>query len=156
MNDAAVRARLAELHLELPPPPQALAAYVPCVLFGGVAFVAGQVPMVNGALLNPGTIGARVTIDEGAASARQAALQVLSVLADALDGFDRLQRLVQVSVFVASSPDFVDHPKVANGASELFVGVLGDAGKHTRMAVGVSSLPLGACVEVAAIATVAR
>jgi enamine deaminase RidA (YjgF/YER057c/UK114 family) len=95
-----------------------------------------------------------VTIDEGAAAAGQAALQALSVLRDELHGFDRLERLVQVSVFVASTPDFVDHPKVANGASELLVRILGDQGTHARAAVGVASLPLGASVEVALTAAI--
>jgi enamine deaminase RidA (YjgF/YER057c/UK114 family) len=95
-----------------------------------------------------------VTIDEGVAAARQAALQALSVLRDALGGFARLERIAQVSVFVSATPDFIDHPKVANGASELLVEVLGDAGAHARAAVGVSSLPLDASVELTLTAVV--
>ena len=76
------------------------------------------------------------------------------MLRDTLHGFDRLERILQVTVLVASTPDFVDHPKVANGASELLVDVLGDEGKHARVATGASSLPLGACVEVAVVAAV--
>jgi len=154
MDDTAILARLLELDLELPPPPTALAAYIPCVVHDGVAFVSGQVPFVAGSVMHPGHLGDRVTIEEGAAAARQAALQALSVLRDALNGFDRLQRLLQVTVFVASTPDFVDHPKVANGASELLVQVLGEQGGHARAAVGMSSLPLGVCVEVALTAAV--
>jgi enamine deaminase RidA (YjgF/YER057c/UK114 family) len=154
MNDTDILARLSDLGLELPPPPTALAAYVPSVLSGGLAFIAGQIPMSSGSVLHPGRLGDRVTIEEGAAAARQAALQSLSVLRDALGGFGRLERIVQVSVFVAASPDFVDHPKVANGASELLVEVLGDGGAHARAAVGVASLPLGASVEVALTAAV--
>ena len=154
MDDAAILARLFELDIVLPPPPTALAAYVPCVVDGGLAFIAGQVPAVAGTLVSPGRLGDRVTIQEGAAAARQGALQALSVLRDALNGFDRLTRLLQVTVFVASTPDFVDHPKVANGASEVLVGVLGEDGAHARVAVGVASLPLGACVEVALTAAV--
>jgi enamine deaminase RidA (YjgF/YER057c/UK114 family) len=154
MDDTVILARLLELDLELPPPPTALAAYIPCVVHDGVAFVSGQVPFVAGSVMHPGHLGDRVTIEEGAAAARQAALQALSVLRDALNGFDRLQRLLQVTVFVASTPDFVDHPKVANGASELLVQVLGEQGGHARAAVGMSSLPLGVCVEVALTAAV--
>jgi enamine deaminase RidA (YjgF/YER057c/UK114 family) len=154
MDDTAILSRLSELSLELPPPPSALAAYVPCVITDGLAFVAGQIPMSAGTVLSPGHLGDRVTIDEGSAAARRAALQALSVLRDALGGFDRLERLLQVSVFVASTPDFVDQPKVANGASELFVEVLGDAGAHARAAVGVASLPLGASVELTVTAAV--
>jgi enamine deaminase RidA (YjgF/YER057c/UK114 family) len=154
MNDAAILARLSELGIELPPPSKPVAAYVPCVVANGVAFVAGQVPMVSGALLHPGHLGEDVAVADGAAAARQAALQALSVLRDALGGFDRLERIAQVTVFVAATPDFVDHPTVANGASELLVEVLGEAGQHARAAVGMSSLPLGASVEVALTAAV--
>ena len=154
MDDAAILTRLFELDLELPAPPSALAVYTPCVVHGGLAYVSGQVPMVAGSVLFPGHLGQRVTIEEGAAAARQAALQALSVLRDGLGGFERLERLLQVTVYVAPTPDFVDHPKVANGASELLIEVLGDAGGHARAAVGMSSLPLGVCVEVALTAAV--
>ena len=154
MDDTEILARLFELDMELPPPTRPVAAYVPCVVANGLAFVAGQVPMSSGSVLHAGHLGERVTIDEGAAAARQAALQALSVLREALNGFDRFERIVQVTVFVAATPDFVDHPKVANGASELFVQILGEAGEHARAAVGMSSLPLGASVEVALMAAV--
>ncbi len=154
MNDAAILARLSELDIELPPPPVALAAYVPCVVEGGLAFVSGQVPAVAGAVLFPGHLGDQVAIEEGAQAARQAALQALAVLRDTLHGFDRLTRVLQVTVFVASTPDFTDHPKVANGASEVLVEILGEAGAHARAAIGMAALPLGACVEVALTAAV--
>jgi enamine deaminase RidA (YjgF/YER057c/UK114 family) len=154
MNDTEILARLFELDLELPPAAKPVAAYVPCIVSNGLAFVAGQVPMSSGSVLHPGHLGDRVTIDEGAVAARQAALQALSVLREALNGFDRLEQIVQVTVYVAATPDFVDHPKVANGASELFVQILGEAGEHARAAVGMSSLPLGASVEVALTAAV--
>jgi enamine deaminase RidA (YjgF/YER057c/UK114 family) len=154
MDDTEINARFLELGIELPAPPSAIAAYVPCVVRDGMAFVAGQIPMDAGAVMHAGHLGERVSIEEGAAAARQAALQALSVLRDTLHGFDRLERILQVTVLVAATPDFVDHPTVANGASELFVDVLGDEGKHARVATGASSLPLGACVEVAVIAAV--
>jgi enamine deaminase RidA (YjgF/YER057c/UK114 family) len=155
MDDTDINARFLELGIELPPPPAAIAAYVPCIVRDGMAFVAGQIPMESGSVMHPGHLGDRVSIDDGAAAARQAALQALSVLRDTLHGFDRLERILQVTVLVAATPDFVDHPKVANGASELLVDVLGADGKHARVATGASSLPLGACVEVAVIAAVA-
>jgi enamine deaminase RidA (YjgF/YER057c/UK114 family) len=154
MDEDAILTRLFELGLELPPPPAALAAYAPCVAHGGFAFVAGQIPAIEGGVLHPGHLGDRVTVDEGAEAARRAALQALSALRDGLGGFERLERLVQVTVFVASTPDFVDHPRVANGASKLLADVLGEEGRHARAAVGVASLPLGACVEVAVTAAV--
>ena len=155
MDDTEINARFLELGIELPPPPSAIAAYVPCVVRDGMAFVAGQIPMEGGAVMHPGHLGDHVSIDDGRAAARQAALQALSVLRDTLHGFDRLERILQVTVLVAATPDFVDHPTVANGASELLVDVLGEQGKHARVAVGASSLPLGACVEVAVVAAVA-
>ena len=156
MDDTEINARFLELGIELPPPPSAIAAYVPCIVRDGTAFVAGQIPMEAGAVMHTGHLGDRVSIEDGAAAARQAALQALSVLRDTLHGFDPLERIVQVTVLVAATPDFVDHPKVANGASELFVDVLGEEGKHARVATGASSLPLGSCVEVAVIAAVTR
>jgi len=149
-----VEERLAELGLELPPPPQAIAAYVPVVVHGSLAFVAGQVPMVDGALLHAGALGDSVSIEDGQEAARRAVLQSLSALRDALGSFDRLQRILKLDVFVASTPSFTDQPKVANGASELLVDVLGEAGRHARAAVGVASLPLGASVEVVVTAAV--
>ena len=146
--------RLAELGLELPPPPQAIAAYLPVVVHGNLAFVAGQVPMVDGALLHAGTLGDSVSIEDGQEAARRAVLQSLSALRDALGSFDRLERILKLDVFVASAPTFTDQPKVANGASELLVDVLGEAGRHARAAVGVPSLPLGASVEVVVTAAV--
>ena len=152
MNDDAILARLAELGLELPPPPQALASYVPCVVHGSTAWVAGQIPLLEGVPSPAGLLGDGVTVQDGAAGARRAALQVLAALRGELGSFDPLERMVQVSVFVAAAPGFAEHPAVANGASDLFVEVLGEAGRHARAAVGCSSLPLGAAVEVTAVA----
>jgi enamine deaminase RidA (YjgF/YER057c/UK114 family) len=149
MNDADAVQRLAELGVELPPPPQALAAYVPVRRVGGLAFVAGQVPMVDGAVLHPGRLGEGVSVEQGAEATRRAALQALAALRGAFGTFDPIEAIAQVTVFVAATPDFTQHPQVANGASDLFADVLGDAGQHARAAVGVASLPLGASVEVA-------
>jgi enamine deaminase RidA (YjgF/YER057c/UK114 family) len=155
MNDQRILDRVGELGLELPPPPAAVASYLPCVVHGSTAYVAGQIAMVDGAVLSPGIVGDRVDIEEAADAARRAALQALSALREGLGGsLDRLERIVKVMVFVAASPGFVDHPKVANGASDLLADVLGDAGTHARAAVGVASLPLGASVEVAVTAAV--
>lgn len=155
IRDDDVWRRLDEMGLVLPAPPQALAAYVPCVIHGGVAYVAGQVPMDEGSLVSPGIVGLDVSIDEAALAARRAALQALSVLRAALGTLDRLERLLQVTVYVAAPAGSSEHPQVANGASDLFVEVLGDEGRHARAAVGVSSLPLGSSVEVAVTAAVA-
>jgi len=144
-----VRDRLAELGLDLPEAPAAVASYVPVVVSGGLAFVAGQVPMVDGQVLHPGRVGEDVTVEEAAEAARWCAVQALAALDQALGDVDRVRRVVQVGVFVASAPGFTDQPSVANGASDLLVQVFGDAGRHARFTVGVSELPLGASVEVA-------
>ena len=154
MNESQILARLEELGIELPAAPKPVAAYIPVVVSGSTAYVAGQVPMVDGQLLYPGHLGAQVSVEEGAVAAKRAALQALSALREALGSLDRLRRLVQVIVYIAASPDFTEHPRVANGASEFLVEVLGEDGKHARAAVGMSSLPLGASVEVQVTAEV--
>jgi len=140
--------RLAELGIELPPAPAALAAYVPVVVAGGFAFVAGQVPLDAGTVTLTGKLGADVDVERGAAGARRCALQALSALRAELGSLDRIRRVARVGVFVASATGFTDQPKVANGASEVLVDVFGDAGRHARAAIGVAELPLGAAVEV--------
>ena len=154
MNDADVLERIKELGLELPPAPVPVAAYVPVVVSGTIAFVAGQVPIVDGQVQHPGRLGDGVSVDAGYDGARRAALQALSALRESLGSFDRLRRIVQVTVYVASTPEFAEHPKVANGASELLVAALGEEGKHARAAVGMASLPLGGSVEVVVTAEV--
>jgi len=155
MNDQRILDRLVELGLELPPPPAPVAAYLPCVVHGSLAFVAGQIAMSDGVVLHPGALGDQVSLDEGVDAARRAALQALSALRETLGGsFERLERILQVTVFVASTSGFVEHPKVANGASELLAEILGETGRHARGAVGVSSLPLGAPVELLMTAAV--
>jgi enamine deaminase RidA (YjgF/YER057c/UK114 family) len=150
----AVRERLEELGITLPPPPQPVASYVQVAVSGGLAFVAGQLARVDGQLQSPGKLGAQVSVEEGRAAARQCALQALAALEEALGDLDRIERIVQVTVFVASAEGFTDQPQVANGASDLLIEVFGDAGRHARAAVGVAELPLGGPVEVAVIASV--
>jgi enamine deaminase RidA (YjgF/YER057c/UK114 family) len=154
MDDATILARIGELGLELPPPPQPVAAYVPVRISGSTAYVAGQVGMVDGRVVHPGRLGDGVSVEQGQAAGRRASLQALSALRDALGSFDRLKGILQVTVYVASTPDFADHPQVANGASELFVDVLGEPGQHARAAVGMASLPLEGSVEVQVTAEV--
>jgi enamine deaminase RidA (YjgF/YER057c/UK114 family) len=154
MDDADVLERIAEQGLELPEPPTPVAAYVPVVVSGTLAFVAGQVPIIDGQVLHPGLLGGNVSVEQGYEGGRRAALQALSALRAELGSFDKLVRIVQMTVYIATTPDFGEHPKVANGASDLLVAVLGDAGKHARAAIGMASLPLGGCIEVAVTAQV--
>jgi enamine deaminase RidA (YjgF/YER057c/UK114 family) len=147
-------ARLTELGLELPPPPQPVASYVPVAISGTLAFVSGQVPMEDGKLIIMGKLGAELDLDAGVAAARRCGLQALAALRSALGSLGRVRRIVKVSVFVASAQGFTDQPKVANGASDLFVDIFGEAGRHARAAVGVPELPLGAPVEVELVAEI--
>jgi enamine deaminase RidA (YjgF/YER057c/UK114 family) len=154
VSEAPILEKLAALGLELPPAAKPIASYVPVRVAGGLAFVAGQVAMVDGKLLHPGRVGAEVRIDDAMAAAQRCALQALAAVREELGSLDRLAGILQVTVFVASAPGFTDQPKVANGASDLFVEVLGEEGRHARAAVGVAELPLGAPVEVAVVAEV--
>lgn len=149
-----ISAALARLGIELPPAAKPIAAYIPVRVVGGLAFVSGQLPMQDGAVLHAGRVGEDVTIEDAALGARRAALQAIAAIGDALGSVDRVRGIAHVSVFVACPPSFTDHPKVANGASEVLVDLLGDAGRHARVAVGVAGLPLGASVEVAVTAIV--
>ena len=149
MTDA-VTAKLAELGLVLPQAAAPVAAYVPTVEAGGLLHVSGQLPFVDGHLMR-GRLGEDVTIEQGQAAARACALMLLAQVKAALGGFERVERVVKLGAFIASTGTFTDQPKVANGASELMVAVFGEAGKHARSAVGVPVLPLGAAVEVDAI-----
>jgi enamine deaminase RidA (YjgF/YER057c/UK114 family) len=144
-----IEERLAELGIELPPAPPPVASYVPVKVVGDLAWVAGQVPMKDGAVTVSGSVGSDVTIEEANAGARRCAIQALSALRAALGSLDRVTGVVKVDVFVASAQGFTDQPTVANGASDLLVEVFGDEGRHARAAVGVPELPLGAAVEVA-------
>jgi len=157
VDDAAILRRLEELGLELPPTPEALASYIPVTQSGSLAFVAGQVAMVDGQLLHAGKLGKQVSVEMGQAAASRAALQALSALRQHLDGsFERLHRILQLTVFVAADVEFVEHPTVANGASDTLIAILGPNGRHARAAVGVASLPLGASIEITMTAEVAE
>ncbi len=144
--------RLAALGLRLPPPPRALAAYTPTVRADRLVFVSGQVPFVEGKPWKRGKLGAGIDITTGQEAARIAALNLLSALREAAASLDQIERLLRITVFVASAPGFNAQPQVADGASKLLVDVLGDAGLATRSAVGVAELPADVPVEIDAIA----
>lgn len=147
-----VESRLAELGLVLPTPAVAVANYLPFVVSGSLVFVSGQLPLVDGKVTVTGRLGAEVSLEDGQSAARQCAVNLLAQARAAAGGdLDRVTRLIRLGGFVASTPDFTDQPKVVNGASDLMVAVLGDAGRHSRAAVGVASLPLNAAVEIEAI-----
>lgn len=146
--------KLAELGLRLPAPAAPVASYVPAVEAGGLLHVSGQLPFRDGAVVT-GRLGDDLDLDAGKAAAQACALMLVAQIKAALGGLHRVERIVKLGVFVASTPDFTDQPKVANGASDLMAELFGEAGRHARSAVGVAALPLGAAVEIDAIVAVA-
>ena len=153
MTDAEIDAKLAEMGLVLPEPAAPVAAYVPVVVAGGLAHVSGQLPFIDGVLVQ-GRLGDDVNTGEGYEAAQACGLMILAQLRAALGSLDRVERVVKLGAFVCSTAEFTDQPKVANGASELMAAVFGDNGRHARSAVGVPALPLGAAVEVDALVAV--
>ena len=144
-----INVRLAELGIELPQPPMPVASYVPFVISGNLITVSGQVTFRDGVPQYIGTCGQDISMEDAVSAARLCGINLLAVARMACDGdLDRITRVVRLGGFVNSAPDFTDQPKVINGASDLMLEVFGDAGKHARAAVGVSSLPLGVSVEI--------
>jgi enamine deaminase RidA (YjgF/YER057c/UK114 family) len=147
-----IDARLAQLSIELPTPPAPVAAYVPYVQTGNLVFISGQVSFLGDDKSSTGKIDAELTPEQGYQAARNSALNTLAHLKNACGGdLDRVTRCVSLRIYVASVADFTGQPAVANGASELFGEVFGDAGKHSRAAVGVTALPLNCAVEVESV-----
>lgn len=148
MTDS-VADRLAALGLTLPDAPSPAGSYVPFVRCGSLVFVAGQIPLWNGEIRHRGRIGDTLSVEDGVAAAQLCALNLIAQVRAACEGdLGRVRRVVKLGGFVSCTADFVDHPKVLNGASDLMVQVFGDAGRHARFAVGAPSLPLGVAVEV--------
>ena len=146
--------RLAELDITLPTPAAPVASYVPTVLSGNLLHISGQIAFAEDGSLITGRLGDTINLERGQEAARRCGLMLLAQIKAALGSLDRVSRIVKLGVFVNSSGDFTDQPKVANGASDLMQDVFGEAGRHARSAVGVPTLPLGVAVEVDAIVEV--
>jgi enamine deaminase RidA (YjgF/YER057c/UK114 family) len=142
-------AKLAELGITLPKAAAPVASYVPVVVHGGMAYVSGQLPFVNGAVVK-GRLGDDVDVEAGKAAARACGLMIVAQL-QAAGLLDQVERVVKLGAFINCTADFTDQPEVANGASDLMEQIFGGAGQHARAAVGVPALPRGAAVEVDAI-----
>lgn len=148
---STIEARLAELGVTLPDAPAPAANYVPFVQSGALVFVSGQISNGPDGFIK-GKLGANMDVAAGAAAAKTCAISLLAQLKAACGGdLDRLVRVVKLTGFVNSTPDFTDQPKVINGASDFLVEALGDMGRHSRSAVSAASLPLGVAVEIEAI-----
>ena len=143
--------RLRELGLSLPRPPAPLASYVPVTVVGELLYTSGVLPMWDGEIRWRGVIGDGLSIADGVAAARLCALNILAAVRASVGTLDAVAQVVQVSGFVRSAEGFVQQPRVLNGASDLLVDILGERGRHTRMALGASELPLGAAVEISAV-----
>jgi enamine deaminase RidA (YjgF/YER057c/UK114 family) len=142
--------KLAALGITLPEPVKAVANYVPAMLHGNVLNVSGQLPFMADGSLRKGLVGVDVSVEEAQLLARQSAIHLLAQAQAVLGDLSRIKQVIRLGGFVASGPDFTQHSVVMNGASDLMVAVLGEAGRHARSSVGVSCLPLGAPVEVEA------
>jgi enamine deaminase RidA (YjgF/YER057c/UK114 family) len=150
----SVEARLKQLGLVLPDVPSPVANYVPFRLAGNLLFLSGQGPRDEKGSMLTGKVGGEVTVEEAYRRARLIGLQLLSATQKALGSLDRVAAVLKVLGMVNAVPEFKDHPKVINGCSDLFVEVLGDAGRHARSAVGMGSLPNQISVEIEAILAV--
>jgi len=151
-----IESRLKELNITLPTPPAPVASYVPYVISGNQVFVSGQVTIGAKGLEYVGTVGKELSLEDGKAAARLCAINVIAQLKAACGGdLDRVKRVVKVTCFVNAVPGYAQHPEIANGASDLFVEVFGDAGRHARAAVGAGSLPRNVATEVEAVIEIA-
>lgn len=144
--------RIKELGIELPDAPKPLAVYIPAMKVGQLVLTAGQLPLKNGKLIFEGKVGKNLSLEEGVKAAEQCAINCLSVIKSICGNIDNIEQIVKLTVFVNSSEDFSLQHLVANGASELIGKIFGEAGRHSRSAVGVSQLPLNAPVEIEMIA----
>ncbi len=151
---ATTEERLQELGLTLPDVPAAVANYVNAVRTGSLLFLAGQVSRTTEGTVWAGKLGQALSVDDGYQAARSAGLRAIAVMKESLGDLERVQRIVRVLGMVNSTPDFTDQPRVMNGASDLLVEVFGERGRHSRCAVGMSSLPSGAAVEIEVIVEV--
>jgi enamine deaminase RidA (YjgF/YER057c/UK114 family) len=143
-----IEKKMRGLGLELPEVPKPVASYVPAVRSGNYVYTSGQVPFVKGELMHRGKLGGDLTIEQGYECARVTAMNCLAAVKSVIDDLDRVKRIVRVTGFITSAPGFTDQPKVLNGASDLLVEIFGERGKHSRLAIGTSELPLGAPLEI--------
>lgn len=149
---STIDSRLTELGITLPPPGSPAGNYVPFVIVGTLVYLSGQVAREAGRMKYTGKVGDKLSVEAGQQAARLCAINLLAQLKAACGGnLDAVERCVRLSGFVNSAPDFLDHPKVINGASDLMVEVFGERGQHARTAVGAVALPLDSAVEVEAI-----
>ena len=147
-----IEEKLESLGILLPTPPKPAGSYIPVVRTGNLVFVSGQIPMKDGLVQFKGQVPTSISVEEAQKAARLCMINVLAQLKAELGTLDKISRIVRVSGFVNSSSEFYEHPKIINIASDLLYEIFGEKGKHTRIAVGVASLPLNSAVEIDLIA----
>jgi len=140
--------RLKQLSIEIPTPPNPAGSYIPVVTTGNLAFVSGQIPMKDGKVIVEGKVPEKQSLDSAREAAKICIINGLAQLKANLGSLDKITKFVRISGFVNSSQDFTEQPKVINAASDLLVEIFGDMAKHSRIAVGVASLPLNSTVEI--------
>ena len=146
--------KLALLGITLPTPPKPAGSYIPAVKTGNLIFISGQIPMQDGQVQFKGQVPTTISVEEAQRAARLCIINVLAQLKVELGTLDKILKIVKVSGFVNSSPEFYEHPKIINSASDLLFEIFGEKGKHARIAVGVSCLPLNSAVEIDLIAEI--
>ena len=149
-----IEEKIAQLGFSIPAAPKPLASYIPAIRIGDLVFTAGQLPMKDGRLAYKGKLGKELTEEDGKKAAQVCALNCLSVIKGEIGNLDNISNVIKLTVFVSSAEGFINHPQVANGASDLIKEIFGENGKHVRSAVGVAELPLGAPVEIEMIVKV--
>lgn len=152
---STIASRLADAGVQLPQAAAPAANYVPWVRFGNLLQTSGQLPLSDGKIAIAGKLGAGASLEDGQAAARYCAINILAQAQAALGDLESIGRLLKLTVFVASDAAFTDQHKVANGASDFLVQILGDRGRHARSAVGVPALPMDAAVEIEALFEIA-
>ncbi len=148
-----IEQKIESLGIKLPTPPTPAGSYVPVVRTGNLLYISGQIPMEDGKMMFTGKVSDE-NLETAQKSARMCAINILAQLKRELGDLDNVSKIVRLSVFVNSVPEFSQHPKVINAASDLFFEIFGEKGKHSRIAVGVSSLPLDSMTEIDAIVEV--
>ena len=149
-----IEEKLASLNITLPSPPKPTGSYVPVVIAGNLAFVSGQIPIKDGTVIYVGKVPKDITIEGAQKAARLCIINALAHLKTELKCLDKISKIVRVSGYVNSSADFTEQPKIINSASDLLFEIFGQKGQHTRIAIGVSSLPLNSAVEIDLVAEI--
>ena len=153
-QDFMIEEKLDSLNIILPTPPKPAGSYVAVVITGKLAFVSGQIPIKDGKVAFLGKVPKDLSIEEAQKAAKLCIINALAQLKNELGSLDRVSKIVRVSGFVNSAPEFTEQPKVINAASDLLYEIFGNKGQHSRIAIGVTSLPLNSCVEIDIIAEI--